>query len=117
MAQTRVTIKEDAPPAFVEDLAWDDGWALEDLTPRGEGPVAVDRQGNRQQSYLCIDEQEPAELLFALSSHYPPFLWIPLGQDLAPLPRVVATYFRAAVPREADLDQHARLLLGTTGML
>ena len=37
MAQTRVTIKDDAPPSFVEDLAWDDGWDLDDFTPRREG--------------------------------------------------------------------------------
>ncbi len=83
----------------------------------GESFVAQDRAGLRHTSYLWIDEEQPDTLLLALSAAYPPFLWIPLGQDLDSLTEICATYFSPTIPAQTLLAGRARLLLGTTDLL
>ncbi|MBA2677268.1 MAG: hypothetical protein H0U76_02550 [Ktedonobacteraceae bacterium] len=83
----------------------------------GEGPTTLDRQGITHYSALWIDQDQPDDLLLALTAKYPPFLWISLGQDLSRLAAVLPAYFSPHIPPEATLSQVAWLVLGTTDLL
>ncbi|MBA2681555.1 MAG: hypothetical protein H0U76_24545 [Ktedonobacteraceae bacterium] len=79
----------------------------------GTGPTHIDLAGLRHTAQLWLDTQDPSEVLVALDTNYPPFLWIPAGRTLAALNAVLTRYFLPVAPADTALTQHCRVLLGT----
>lgn len=67
MEYTRAVIKKPIENSFVEDLAWTDGWDLEDLTPRRAGEIFQKTwTTNGGKTRIDYVEDPMADLLYVL---------------------------------------------------
>lgn len=82
-------------------------------TPIAWGPGTYTREGTLERSLVWVDrEASEGGLWLALSTAYPPFLWIGAGRTATTLRAAIDEASPRASPRRAGLTRHTRGFLG-----
>ncbi len=79
------------------------------------GPVSVRRDGVEEPCWLIVDEAEPTRLFVALSSEYPPFLWLDAGSTAQSVQDTLDDHFPPPPRERRSLRGHARGFMGYRG--
>ncbi len=79
------------------------------------GPSSARRDGTEETSWLIVDERDPRAVYVALTTAYPPFLWLDAGTSSSALVRTLGEYVPRPSRDRRSLPANARGFMGYRG--
>ncbi len=79
------------------------------------GPSSARRDGTEETSWLVVDERDPRAIHVALTTDYPPFLWLDAGNSARSLSSALGEYFPPPARDRRKLPLTARGVMGYRG--